>query len=215
MAYITPEDIEAYAIAHTSALHPVYDALREVTYAECQWPGMQVGRLEGRLLKILAQLTGARRAVEVGTFTGYSALSIAEGMAEGGRLVTCDIDPDNTAIAQRFWDQAPWGDRIELRLGPALETLEGISDALGGPLDLVFIDADKVNYTNYWELLVPQVKSGGLLLVDNVLWSGRVLDPKEDSDKAIAAFNAHVAEDERVEHVLLTVRDGIMMARKR
>jgi caffeoyl-CoA O-methyltransferase len=160
---------------------------------------------------LLARLTGARRAVEIGTFTGYSALSIAEGMAEGGHLTTCDIDPVNTAIAKRYFAEAAWGHRIELRLGPAMTTLPSID----GPLDLVFIDADKEGYVDYWEHLVPKVRPGGVLLADNVLWSGRVLDPATDSDRALVRFNQHVRADSRVDHVMLTVRDGLTLAVKK
>ncbi|MCB9728524.1 MAG: class I SAM-dependent methyltransferase [Deltaproteobacteria bacterium] len=213
MAVLTlvPELVESYAVTHTTAVSAIYERLREETLASTAAPQMQVGPLEGRLLMLLARLSGARRAVEVGTFTGYSALSIAEGMGEGGRLITCDIDPVNTAIARRYFDEAPWGDRIELRLGPASDTLRAIE----GPLDLVFIDADKGGYIDYWEQLVPKVRSGGVLLADNVLWSGRVLDPSDDSDRALVRFNRHVQADTRVDHVMLTVRDGLTLAVKR
>ncbi len=208
---IVPEEIEAYASDHTQPVHPLYEALREETYAKAERPHMQVGHLEGRLLTLLAQLTGARRAVEVGTFTGYSALCIAEGMAEGGRLVTCDIDEETTRIAQRYFDRAPWGSKITLALGRAAETLA----RLEGPFDLAFLDADKESYRIYWDLLVPKMRPGGILVVDNVLWSGRVLDPQSETDHAIVDFNRHARADERVEGVLLTVRDGVLLARKR
>ncbi len=211
MLSLVSDALTDYAIAHTSAVAPIYERLREETWAEVELPQMQVGALEGRLLKLLARLTGARRAVEVGTFTGYSGLSIAEGMAEGGQLVTCDIDPVATAVAQRYFDEAPWGHRISLRLGPAADTISGLE----GPLDLAFLDADKAGYIGYWEQLVPMLRPGGLIVADNVLWSGNVLDPKEPSDHAIVAFNQHVSRDPRVEHVLLTVRDGITVAMKR
>lgn len=208
---LVPDAIERYAVAHSSPMDDVYERLREETLTSTDLPQMQVGPLEGRLLTLLTRLTGARLAVEVGTFTGYSALSIAEGMGNGGRLVTCDKNPVTTAIARKYWDQAPWGDRIELRLGDATETVARID----GPVDLVFIDADKSNYVTYWETLLPKVRPGGLLIVDNVLWSGTVLDPQEDSARAITAFNEHVRLDSRVEHVMLTVRDGITVAQKR
>lgn len=208
---IVKEALEAYAAAHTSALHPIYARLREETYAKSEWPMMQVGHLEGRLLKLLAQLCGARRAVEIGTFTGYSALSIAEGMVEGGTLVTCDIDESTNEIARRYFSEAPWGDRIEPRVGPALITL----DTIEGPLDFAFIDADKQNYTAYWEALVPKVRSGGLIVADNVLWGGSVLEPNDESSRAMVAFNKHVADDDRADNVMLTVRDGLTLARIR
>lgn len=210
MLSLVSDALTDYAIAHTSPVPPLYERLRQETYAEVELPQMQVGALEGRLLKLLARLTGARRAVEVGTFTGYSGLSIAEGMVEGGELITCDVDPVATAVAQRYFDEAPWGHRISLHLGPAAHTLA----ALEGPIDLAFLDADKAGYIGYWEQLVPKMRPGGLIVADNVLWSGKVLAPEQDSDHAIVAFNAHVAADPRVEHVLLTVRDGITLAMK-
>lgn len=208
---LVPEQVEQYAVAHSTAMDPLYERLKEATLANTDLPQMQVGPLEGRLLTLLAQLTGATLAVEVGTFTGYSALCIAAGLAEGGRLITCDKNELTTGIARQFWAEAPQGDRIELRLGDAVETVKAIE----GPIDLVFIDADKANYVTYWETLLPKVRPGGLLIVDNVLWSGTVLEPETDSAKAIDAFNRHVAADPRVEHVMLTVRDGITVARKR
>lgn len=203
--------LDAYAAAHSGPVPALYDELHQVTLAETELPQMQVGPLVGRFLMLVTKLTRARRAVEIGTFTGYSALSIAEGMVAGGQLTTCDIDPHATAIAQRFWDRAPWGDRITLKLGPALDTLA----TLEGPLDLAFIDADKTSYSAYWDAIVPMMRPGGLILVDNVLWSGTVLAPESDDAKAIATLNRKVASDDRVDHALLTLRDGLMMAVKR
>ena len=155
--------------------------------------------------------SGAKRAVEIGTFTGYSALSIAEGLPDDGRLTCCDVSEEWTAIARRYWALAPWGHKIELRLAPALETL----GQLEGPIDFAFVDADKSNYVNYWEALLPKMCAGGLIVADNVLWSGTVLAPDTESARAIAEFNRYVAADDRVEQVMLTVRDGITIARKR
>jgi len=211
MAYLVDDALESYALAHTSEAHPIYAELRDETYGAMEFARMQVGHLEGSLLTMLARLTNARRAVEVGTFTGYSALAIAEGMAEGGKLITCDIDPVATSIAQSYFARADWGDRIELRLGPALSTLA----ELEGPFDLAFLDAAKEEYVDYWELLVPKMRPGGLLVADNVLWSGRVLAPESDSDRAIVRFNEHVRSDARVEAVMLTLRDGVTLARRR
>jgi caffeoyl-CoA O-methyltransferase len=210
MPMIDP-NLEAYAVAHTSGLHPIYERLRQETYATVKWPGMQVGPMEGRLLNLLARLTAAKLAVEVGTFTGYSALSIAEGLPEGGRLITCDINPATNEIARRYFSDAPWGHKIEPRLGPALDTLKQIDSAV----DFAFIDADKTNYVNYWEALVPKLRPGGLIVADNVLWGGKVLAPSSEDDHAIVNFNKHVTADSRVEHVMLTVRDGMTLARKR
>ncbi|TNE85494.1 MAG: methyltransferase [Deltaproteobacteria bacterium] len=206
---IVDDALEDYCRAHTTDLHPVYDKLRAVTYAEASSPQMQVGKLEGRFLKMLAQLTGARRAVEVGTFTGFSALSIAEGMTEDGILWTLDVNEETGRIAQEHFDAVPWGQRIRRVIGPATESIPLID----GPLDLAFIDADKGGYIAYWDLLVPRMRPGGLIVADNTLWSGRVLAPQSESDRAIVAFNDHVTADDRVEHVLLTVRDGMMVCR--
>jgi len=203
--------LDAYASAHSGPVPDLYEELHQVTLAETEIPQMQVGPLVGRFLMLVSKLIGARRAIEIGTFTGYSALSIAEGMVDGGELITCDIDPHATGIAQRYWDRASWGSRIRLELGPALETLAGLS----GPFDLAFIDADKGSYSDYWEAVVPMIRPGGVILVDNVLWSGSVLDPSTDDARAIASLNARVVADERVDHALLTLRDGVMMAVKR
>lgn len=216
MKSLVIDGLEDYCRAHTSPLPELYERLREQTYAEVAAPQMQVGHLEGRLLKLLAQLAGARLAVEVGTFTGYSALSIAEGLAPDGHLHTFDIDPVATGIARRYWDEADWArDRITLHLGDARAELAAFVARIDRPVDLAFIDADKSGYIDYWETLVPVMRPGGLIVVDNVLWSGRVLTPADPNDHHIVAFNRHAAADARVEQVMLTVRDGLMIARRR
>lgn len=211
---LLPEDIADYVEAHAPDEPTLLCELREATYAALDDPQMQVGRVEGALLKMLAQLTAARRVVELGTFSGYSTLSLAAGTAQGGRVITCDIDPISTALAETFWARSPHGHKIELRLGPAIETLHALADE-GEPFDLAFIDADKTSYEDYWEALVPMMRPGGLIVADNTLWSGKVLHPRDPSDHALVAFNARVRADARVEQVLLSVRDGIMLARKR
>ncbi|MFQ5511710.1 MAG: O-methyltransferase [Candidatus Krumholzibacteriia bacterium] len=211
MISFIPEDISAYAEAHTSPPSHPLDALAGETRASTTQPEMLVGGVEGTFLKLLARSLRARRTLEIGTFTGYSALMLAEGMEAGGEVVTCEIDRATAAIARKHWAGSPHGQKITLELGPALETL----GRLQGPFDLVFIDADKGNYIAYWEACVPMVRRGGLVLADNVLWSGRVLDPKEADDHALVAFNTHVRNDPRVESVMLTIRDGITMACKR
>ena len=160
---------------------------------------------------MLVQLTGARRVLEIGTFTGYSALSMAAALPDGGEITTCEIDAQHARIAQSFFDRSPHGRKITIRLAPALETVS----ALKGEFDFVFLDADKENYVNYYEAVLPKLKPGGLLVADNVLWSGKVLDPREKTDRAIVAFNDRVARDARVEQVMLSVRDGILLVRKR
>jgi caffeoyl-CoA O-methyltransferase len=211
MLTLVPDEIERYAVAHSSAVPELFERMREETYANQRNPQMQVGPLEGRFLKLLVQLSGARRAVEVGTFTGYSGLSIAEGLPDDGVLFSCDVDDTATAVARRYWGESPHGRKIEFRLGPALETLPVLPE----PLDFVFLDADKENYVRYWEILLPKLRPGGLVVCDNTLWSGRVLEPRSESDRAIVAFNTHARSDARVELVLLTVRDGMTLARKR
>ena len=203
--------LEQFARDHTEPESELHVRLREETYRVMDRPQMQVDVIEGRFLKMLVRLTGARTILEVGMFTGYSALMMAEGLPDDGRLITCEVDPKAEAIAQRYFSQSPHGQKITVRMGPALETIKTLS----GPLDLVFIDADKANYSNYYEAALPLLKPGGLLVADNVLWSGKVLDPKDTDDHAIVAFDRMVQSDPRVENVCLTVRDGIMLAWKR
>ncbi len=208
---LVPDAIEAYATEHSEPVSPLYDTLREETYASMHDPQMQVGRLEGNLLRLLVKLSGARHALEIGMFTGYSGLMIASGLPEDGTLITCDVDPKAEAIARRAFARSPVGRKIQIRMGPALQTLK----TLQGPLDFVFLDADKENYLAYYEAVLPMLRAGGLLVADNTLWSGRVLAPKSASDHAICTFNDAVAKDSRVDKVLLTVRDGMTVALKR
>ncbi len=212
MIPIVPPEIEAYAHDHTSPRPALFDELRERTYASMASPHMQVGRVEGTLLKMLCALAGARRVLEVGTFTGYSALCMAEALPEDGEVVTCDIDPGAVEIARSFFARSPHGHKIRVCLGDALETIRALP--LEPPFDVVFLDADKERYPDYYELALPRLRRGGLLIADNTLWSGRVLSPSADTDRGIAAFNARVTADPRVENVLLSVRDGVMLARK-
>jgi caffeoyl-CoA O-methyltransferase len=203
--------VEQFAQAHTESETDLYTRLREETYRTMQSPEMQVGLIEGRFLQMLVRLTGARNILEIGMFTGYSTLMMAEAMPEDGRLITCEVDPKAEAIARRYFGESPHGHKITIRMGPALDTIK----TLPAPLDLVFIDADKVNYSNYYETCFPLVKPGGLIVGDNVLWSGKVIDPKDDDTRSIVAFNRLVQSDPRVENICLTVRDGIMLAWKR
>jgi caffeoyl-CoA O-methyltransferase len=177
--------------------------------------GMQIGADQGALLTMLTRLVGARTAVEVGTFTGFSSISIARGLAPGGRLLCCDLSEQFTAIAREAWAEAGLGDVIELRLAPAIETLRALPAE--ATIDLAFIDADKGGYAAYYEELLPRVRPGGVLLGDNTLWSGRVVDDTAvDADTlAIKAFNDLVASDQRVESYLLPVGDGLTLIRKR
>ena len=203
--------VEQFARDHTEPESELHVRLREETYRVMDRPQMQVDAIEGRFLKMLVRLTGARTILEVGTFTGYSALMMAEGLPDDGRLITCEVDPKAEAIARRYFSESPHGSKITIRMGPALETIKTLS----GPLDLIFIDADKASYSNYYEASLPLLKPGGLIVADNVLWSGRVLDPQDADDHAIVAFDRTVQSDPRVENVCLTVRDGMMLAWKR
>jgi caffeoyl-CoA O-methyltransferase len=203
--------VEQFAHDHTEPETDLYVRLREETYRIMQWPEMQVDVIEGRFLQMLVRLSGAKSILELGMFTGYSALMMAEALPDNGHLITCEIDPKAEAITRRYFAESPHGDKITIRMGPALDTIK----TLAGPLDLVFIDADKVNYSNYYEACLPLLKSGGLVVADNVLWSGKVVDPKDADDHAIVAFNRLVQSDPRVKNVCLTVRDGMMLAWKR
>ena len=180
--------------------------------------GMQIAPEQGALLSLLVQLGGCRRAIEVGTFTGYSALVTARAMPADGRLVCCDVSEQFTAIARRYWAEAGVAERIELRLAPALDTLAELRREGGdASFDQVFLDADKANYGRYYEMALALLRPGGLLLVDNTLWSGAVADPADSSadTQAIRALNAAIAADARVEHCLVPIGDGMTMARKR
>ncbi len=210
MKIIVPKKIELYCRKNTTPESQLLHELVDETYARTAYPEMQIGHLEGAFLRMLVRLIRAKRVLELGTFTGYSSLVMAQALPEDGKLITCDIDPEATEIAKRYWSRSPHGNKIELRLGPALETLRNIK----GPFDLVFIDADKENYINYWELCMPKTRSGGLIVIDNVLWSGGVLEPEDETDRAIAEFNRHVYNDERVEVVMLPLRDGVTLAWK-
>ncbi len=212
MLSLVKEAIEAYAHDHTREESDLFRRLREETYATVASPQMQVGRVEGRFLKMLAQLIGAKRILEIGTFTGYSALMMAAALPEDGSLITCDIDPNVARIARRYFDESGYGHKIEIRLAPALETLASLKPHF----DMAFIDADKANYPKYYEECLRLLRPGGLIVADNVLWSGRVLDPSPDDrdTNAIVDFNRIVQQDCRVENVCLTVRDGMMLIRK-
>ncbi len=172
-----------------------------------------VGPLEGRFLEMLVYLSQARRVLEIGTFGGYSSLAMAAALPPDGRIVTCEIDPRAAELARAHFGASPWADRIDLREGPALATLA----ELDGPFDLVFVDADKVEYRDYYEAVLPLLSERGVIAVDNVLWNRRVLDPDDQRDdtRAIAEFNDHVAADPRVVAVMLTIRDGVTLIRRR
>lgn len=205
-----------YLVDHGTPPDATYEAIRTETEAVTGTAaGMQIGPDQYALLTLLTQLVGVDRAVEVGTFTGTSAVAIAKGLRPGGRLLCCDISEEWTAIARRHWADAGVADRIDLRLAPALETLATLP--ADQAVDLAFVDADKPGYIGYYDALVPRLRPGGLLIADNVLWSGHVADPAVDDDQteAIRRFNDHVAADDRCDRVMLAVGDGITLCRKR
>jgi len=209
---VVSAEIEEYAAAHTSPEDPLLADVAAATRATQEGHGMMVGLLEGRFLETLVWLSGARRILEIGCFTGYSALSMAAGLPPDGSITTCELDPERAAMARRHFDASPWATQIRVLEGPALESIAGLQ----GPFDLVFIDADKVNYPRYYEAVLPLLGDRGFIVADNVLWSGRVLDPADQSDDTVAirAFNDMVVNDPRVTCVMATVRDGVLLIRR-
>ncbi len=205
--------LRAYVDAHNPHRDEVATALVDETHRALSNATMQVSPEQAALLTMLTRLVNAKIAVEIGTFTGYSALAIARGLAEGGRLNCFDISTEYTDIARRYWERAGVADRIELRIGPAQERLAELPP--DPVVDFAFIDADKPSYSTYWGELVPRMRPGGLIVVDNVLWSGRVLDPQTPDDHAIVDVNELVRTDPRVDSIMLTVGDGITIARVR
>ena len=191
---IVPQEIEAYAESRTTPPNELLTELADETRATLAYPQMLAGPVRGRLLEVLVHGVQPRRVLELGTFSGYSALSMAAGLPEGGRIDTCEVDEKQAEVARRYIERSPYADRITVHMGPALETLE----RLEGDFDFVFIDADKDNYVNYYEAVLPRLSPEGLIAVDNTLWSGHVLDDDDDqSDDArgIRAFNDHVRDD--------------------
>ncbi len=209
------EALHEYVVAHSTPPDEILRDLAEETLRRFgSSAGMQIGPEQGRFMTLLAQLTGARTAVEVGTFTGYSAICLARGLGDDGRLLCCDISDEWTSVARQYWQRAGLADRIELRLGPAAETLAALPG--GTSFDLAFIDADKAGYVAYWDLIVPMIRPAGLILVDNTLSHGRVVDlaEQDESVQGIRRFNGHAIADARVELVLLPIGDGLTLARK-
>jgi predicted O-methyltransferase YrrM len=214
---LLPDAVERYVTQDITRQTEAQKQLRVET-ARLPEAGMQIGADQGALLALLVRTIGAKRAIEIGTFTGYSALAIAAALPAGGRLFCCDISEEWTAIARRYWKQAGVADRIELRLAPASKTLADLRAEHGaGAFDFAFIDADKSSYDSYYEACLDLIRVGGLILLDNMLWSGGVADPNvHDADTdALRALNAKIHDDRRVDACLLTVGDGVMLARKR
>jgi caffeoyl-CoA O-methyltransferase len=205
------DDLDRYAEAHTTAPEPLLAELAAETEASLPSPQMLTGTVEGRFLELLVYMSGAKRVLELGTYSGYSSLSMAAALPPGGRIETCEVEERHAEVARRYIERSPYADRIQIHMGPALETIE----RLEGKFDFVFIDADKPNYLNYYEAVLPRLSERGFIAADNTLWSGRVLeaDDGDENTRAIKAFNEHVQSDPRVTSVLLTVRDGVTLIR--
>ncbi|HEV3134297.1 MAG TPA: class I SAM-dependent methyltransferase [Acidimicrobiia bacterium] len=214
-SFFLTKPVHDYLVAHAPPLGDVQRDLIAETEALGGISMMQIAPEQGAFMTVLTRLIGARHAIEVGTFTGYSAISIARGLAEDGTLLCCDVNEEWTAIARKYWERAGVADKIELRIAPAIETLRSLP--AGEQFDLAFIDADKPNYPNYYEEVLARLRRKGVILVDNTLWGGAVADANatDDNTKAIRAFNDAVAADDRVESTILTVGDGLTLIRKR
>jgi caffeoyl-CoA O-methyltransferase len=209
---IVRPEIDAFAEAHTTPPDELLDELADETRATLPSPQMLTGPVEGRFLETLVFATGARRVLEIGTYSGYSALSMARALPPDGHIDTCEIEERHAEVARRYIARSPHGDRISVHLGPALETIAG----LGGPYDLVFVDADKTGYDAYYEAVLPKLAPQGLIVFDNMLQNGRVVDDPDgdESTRAIVALNRKLRDDPRVVCVLLTVRDGVTLVRR-
>ena len=207
-------DLATYVEAHTSPESELLRRLNRNTHAQILRPRMLSGHIQGRLLSMISHMLRPRRILEIGTYTGYSALCLAEGLADDGLLITLDNNEELEDFARSYWQQSPYAHKIDFRLGNAPDLIPAIDEEF----DLVFIDADKKNYARYFDLVIDKVRPGGILLADNVLWSGKVVATVKSSDKdtqAVMAFNEKIQQDPRVENILLPVRDGLMMIRKR
>jgi len=213
-SFFLTKPVHDYLVAHAPPLDDVQRDLIAETEALGGISMMQIAPEQGAFMTLLTRLIGARQAIEVGTFTGYSAISIACGLPDDGTLLCCDVNEEWTAIARKYWERAGVDDKIELRIAPAIETLRSLP--AGEQFDLAFIDADKPNYPNYYEEVLARLRRNGVILVDNTLWGGAAADGKatDDNTKAIRAFNDAVAADDRVESTILTVGDGLTLIRK-
>jgi caffeoyl-CoA O-methyltransferase len=210
--HFVSEDIEVYAEAHTTPVSDLMATLAQQTRESLDCPQMLTGTTEGRFLEMLVWTSGARRVLELGTYSGYSALSMAAALPDAGRVITCELSPEHAAFAQAHIDASPYADRIEIRVGPAVETVA----ALDGPFDLIFVDAHKPEYPAYYDAVLPLLAPRGLIVFDNTLWSGRVLEGEDDgtdSTRAMKELNDRLASDPRVVAVQLPIRDGITLVR--
>jgi caffeoyl-CoA O-methyltransferase len=208
---ITPLEIQEYCEGHTSAENNLLKSINRDTHAHVLMPRMLSGHLQGRMLAFISQMIRPESILEIGTYTGYSALCLAEGLTKTGKLITIDVNEELERRVRSYFAQSTFDKQIDFRIGNAVEIIPSLSETF----DLVFIDADKLNYSRYFDLVIDKVRPGGFFLADNVLWSGKVLAPNPDKDtRAILEFNRKIAEDDRVENVLLPVRDGVMVVRK-
>jgi caffeoyl-CoA O-methyltransferase len=208
---ILNEDLLHYSEQHTTQESPLLKAINRDTHAKVLMPRMLSGHLQGRVLAMISKLIQPKLILEIGTYTGYSAICLAEGLAPEGKLITIDINEELEDKVKKYFDEAGLASRVQYRIGDATK----IVPTLEGPFDLVFIDADKANYSRYYDMVIDKVREGGIILADNVLWSGKVLQAKQDKDtRAIVEFNKKIQQDGRVENVLLPIRDGILMIRK-
>lgn len=210
MIELTPPLIEEYATRHSTPLSELHHRLWRETHDKTTRPQMMVGPLEGSLLRLLARLVRAQRILEIGMFTGYSSLAWAEALPPDGQLITLDVNSDTAEIAKRYFQESPHGKKIDMRLGPARDSLK----TLEGPFDLCFIDADKAEYSNYYDICIELLRQGGLIVLDNMLQRGKVLDQNDESSRGIGVLNKRILDDPRVENVLLPLRDGIMLVYK-
>lgn len=208
---VTPLEIERYCLAHTSEGSALLKKIKRDTHAEVLMPRMVSGHLQGRFLAMVSQMIRPHRILEIGAYTGYSALCLAEGLAPDGKLITIDINEELESRVRGYFAESPFQSKIDYRIGDAAQLIPALTDVF----DLVFIDADKANYERYYDLVFDKVRTSGWLLADNVLWSGKVVQDKIDKDtRAIQQFNQRIQNDSRVENMLLPLRDGIMMVRK-
>jgi len=210
---IVSNEIQNYAEQHTSSESDLLTELLQKTYSERSDKSMLSGFYQGRLLAMLSKMLRPRRILEIGTYMGYSALCLAEGLTDDGKIITLDIQPETNEVAKEFWARTPLYSKIESYLGDALEIIPRLAETF----DLVFIDADKPNYKHYYDLIFPKLRVGGIILADNVLWSGKVLDTETNNDEstvALSEFNKKIQADERVSNILFAVRDGLMVVRK-
>lgn len=205
------QSLEQYAFEHTTEDAPIVRELIRESERDLEYTDMLSGRQVGRLLEILIKVSGARRVLEVGTFTGYSALTMAGALPEDGQLFTCEYNKRYENIARTFFEKSGEGSKIRLLMGKAMDTIPTIE----GTFDFVFLDADKINYPNYYAMILPRLNEGGLMVIDNVFWDGKVVGPEGAKAQAIDQMNKQIAGDKSVEQVMLTVRDGLTIVRKK